>query len=78
MMQYLVEKGADLEARDMYGQSAMSIALGDPGHFVYRQVPDDDFDFNFRRSKAHKQAADLLLKLGAKPYTGPVADRAGQ
>lgn len=73
IIQYLAEKGADLEARDMYGQSALSIALGDPGHFVYRQLPDDDFDVNFRRSKARKQAEELLLKLGAKPYTGPTA-----
>ena len=78
MIQYLVEKGADLEARDMYGQSALSIALGDPGHLVYRQLPDTDFDMTFRRSKSHKQAADLLLKLGAKPYDGPMTGRKGQ
>jgi ankyrin repeat protein len=77
-IQYLAEKGADLEARDMYGQSALSIALGDPGHFVYRQLPDDDFDVSFRRSKSRKEAVDLLLKLGAKPYDGPMTGRAGR
>jgi len=78
IIQYLAEKGADLEARDMYGQSALSIALGDPGHFVYRQLPDDDFDVSFRRSKSRKQAVDLLLKLGAKPYDGPTSGTAGR
>jgi len=78
MIQYLVEKGADLEAQDMYGQSAITIALGDPGHLIYRQLPGDDFDFRFRGPKSHKKAADLLVKLGAKPYTGLVADRSGQ
>ena len=78
IIQYLAEKGADLEAQDMYGQSAMTVALGDPGHLIYRQLPDQDFDFRFRGPKGHKKAADLLIKLGAKPYTGPVADRSGQ
>lgn len=78
IIQYLAEKGADLEARDMYGQTALSIALGDPGRFLFRQLPDDDFDSTFRRAKAHKQAAELLLKLGAMPYTGPVTGGAGR
>lgn len=78
VIKFLVENGADLEAKDMYGETPLTIALGDPGQLVYRQLPADDFDFTFRNPKAHKKAADLLVKLGAKPYDGPVADRSGQ
>ena len=78
IIQLLVENGADLEAQDMYGETPMSIALGDPGQLVWRQFPAGDYDLAFRSPKADKKVQELLLKLGAKPYTGPVADRRGQ
>ena len=78
VIEFLAANGADLEAKDMYGQTAMTIALGDPGQLVYRQLPADDFDFTFRNPKSHPKAVEALLKAGAKPYDGPVASRSGQ
>ncbi|MSO21391.1 MAG: hypothetical protein EXQ56_13215 [Acidobacteria bacterium] len=78
VIEFLAANGADLEAQDMYGQTAMTIALGDPGQLVYRQLLASDFDFTFRNPKAHPKAVEALLKAGAAAYTGPVASRSGQ
>jgi ankyrin repeat protein len=79
MIEYLVKNGADLEAKDKYGQTPITIAMGDPGGLVYRQLPGDAFDYSFRQpSRENMKAADLLLKLGAKPYTGPIRDRSAE
>ncbi len=78
VIKFLAENGANLEAKDMYGETPLTIALGDPGQLVFRQLPNLDFDYTFRNPRSHKKAADLLVKLGAAPYNGPVADRSGQ
>lgn len=80
IIQYLVEQGADLEAKDKYGQTALSIALGDPGQLIYRQLEGGRPDDSFRAAilGGQKETAELLLKLGAAPYTGKIADRSGQ
>jgi len=80
MVQFLAEKGANLEAKDKYGETAMSIAAGDPGGFVFRQLKGAKYDFTFRTPppRADKKMVELLLKLGAKPYDGPVRDRSGE
>ncbi len=78
LIRYLVEQGADLEAKDKYGQSPMSIALGDPEGLVYRQLPGGRYDYSFRQSKVNKDVADLLVELGAKPFTGKYRDRSGE
>ena len=77
-IKFLVEHGADLNAQDMYGQTAMTIAMGDPGELIFRQIPPAGDDYTFRRPKLRKPLVDLLIKLGAAPYNGPVADRTGQ
>ena len=77
-LQILTENGADLESEDKYGQTAMSIALGDPGQFSYKPLPGGETDRRFRELAPLKEVADFLLDLGAAPYTGPVADRSGQ
>jgi uncharacterized protein len=80
IVQFLVENGADLEAKDKYGQTPLTIALGDPGQLIYRQLEGGRPDDSFRAAilGGQKETADLLLKLGAKPYTGIVVDRSGQ
>jgi ankyrin repeat protein len=79
MIEFLVKNGADLEAKDKYGQTAITIAMGDPGGLVYRQLPGDAFDYSFRQpARDNQKATDLLLKLGAKPYTGPIRDRSAE
>ncbi len=78
MIQFLAEHGADLAAKDKYGQTALSIALGDPEGLVYRQLPGDQFDYRFRQPRVQKRVADLLVKLGATPFTGKYRDRAGE
>ncbi len=70
VVRFLVENGADLEAKDIYGQTAMSLALGDPDGLVYQHLADYNADDKFRRRSGgpHKETVELLLQLGAKPY----------
>lgn len=75
VIEFLASKGADLEARDMYGQSAMSIALADPDGFIYRNLDDKGQDSTFHRKVLEdKKTVELLLKLGAKPYVSTGRD----
>jgi ankyrin repeat protein len=71
-IKYLVEKGANLEAKDKYGQTPLTIALGDPEGLIFRPLAGGGHDFTFRRRSNDKQEkiAQLLLDLGAKPFTG--------
>ena len=71
VVQFLAEKGADLEAKDIHGQTALSIALADPEGLVYNQLKDYNTDNRFRRRRGgpHQETVELLLKLGATPYT---------
>jgi ankyrin repeat protein len=80
MIRFLVEKGADLEAKDLYGQTPLSIALGDPEGLIYRQLPGDAHDYRFRQPRpgGQKEIAELLLELGARPFTGKYRDRSGE
>ena len=69
VIRFLAEKGADLDAQDMWGQSAMSIALADPDGLVYRHLPNKGQDSTFRRrSQKDEETIELLLSLGAQPY----------
>ena len=78
MIRFLVERGANLEVKDMYGQTPLSIALGDPKGLVYRQLAGGRYDDRFRRPKIQKKTADLLVQLGAIPFTGEYRDRSGE
>ena len=71
VVQLLVDNGADLEAKDIHGQTALSIALGDPDGFVYRNLKGWNRDDRFRRARlgSRQETVELLLKLGATPYT---------
>ena len=78
VIQYLAGKGANLDAKDKYGQTPLSIALGDPQGLLYRQIAGGRYDDRFRRPKEHKETAELLVELGATPFTGQYRDRSGQ
>ena len=80
MIRLLVENGADLEAKDLYRQTPLSIALGDPEGLIYRQLPGDAHDYRFRQPRpgGQKEIAELLLELGARPFTGKYRDRSGE
>ena len=71
VVQFLVDNGADLEAKDIHGQTALSIALGDPDGFVYRNLESFNRDDRFRRARlgSRQETVELLLELGATPYT---------
>ena len=70
IIRFLVERGARLDAEDKYGQTPLSIALGDPELLV------DEFDKRFRiGSRPRKDTADLLLQLGATPVSPPATER---
>jgi ankyrin repeat protein len=78
MIQLLAQHGADLNAKDRYGQTAVSIAMGDPEDRVYRQLPGDAFDYRFRQPREQPKVAELLVGLGATPIVGVVKDRSGR
>ena len=78
MVKFLVAQGADIEAKDQYGETALTIALGDPGGFVFRSRGEGRYDDRFRRPKENPKLAETLLELGAAPYTGPIRDRTGE
>jgi len=78
MIKYLASLGADLNARDWYGQTPVSIASGDPGGFTSRAGPGGTSDNSLREEPPiREKIVELLVELGADPYDGPVADRSG-
>jgi ankyrin repeat protein len=78
VIEYLAAQGADLDAKDMYGQTPISVALGDPEGLIYRQLPGGRYDDRFRNTRERKKTAELLVALGARPFTGKYRDRSGQ
>ena len=83
MIEFLVEEGAEIDATDRYGMTPLMIALGDPEGRYYRQVGDGNYDLRFRRpgptpgTGANEKMAELLLALGAEPFTGEYRDSSG-
>ena len=82
VVQFLVQEGAKINARDRYGMTPLTIALGDPEGRYYRQVGDGNYDGRFRKLdptvNGDEQLAKLLVSLGANPYTGEYRDRSGE
>ncbi len=74
VVRLLVANGADVDARDRYGMTPLTIALGDPEGRYYRQVGDGNYDGRFRKLDptvdGDAELAELLVSLGAEPYTG--------
>lgn len=83
LIAFLVEEGADIEAKDRYGATPLMIALGDPEGRYYRQVGDGNYDLRFRRpgptpgTGANEKIAAVLLDFGAKPFEGEYRDSSG-
>lgn len=79
MIQFLIKQGADIEARDWYGQTPMSMVSGDPGGFTRRAGPGNTSDNSLREEHPIlKDLIELFLGLGAAPYSGPIADLSGR
>ncbi len=64
IVQFLVEKGAKVDAENVYGQTAWTIAA----EVMTAGVAKDK---DLRPRNSHQSTADLLVKLGAKPLTDP-------
>ena len=64
LLQFLADRGADLEMADRYSQTALGIAQGE-------RPKINGGDKRFPSPKARKETADLLLRLGAKPLRTP-------
>ena len=67
IIQFLVEKGAKVDAENVYGQTAWTIAA----EVMTAGVAKDK---DLRPRNSHQNTADLLLKLGAKPLAEPGAN----
>ncbi|MSO19693.1 MAG: ankyrin repeat domain-containing protein [Acidobacteria bacterium] len=80
MIKFLAEKGANLDVKDMYGMTPLEIALGDPEGRLYRNLPGGRYDDRFRRPafRVNKVTSELLVKLGATPFTGKFRERTGE
>lgn len=82
VVRFVAQEGADMNARDRYGMTPLTIALGDPEGHYYRQVGDGNYDGRFRKLdpsvNGDEQLAELLVSLGARPYTGEYRDRSGE
>lgn len=78
IVKFLAQEGADLNAKDKYGQSPITIAMGDPEGLVFRQLGGARYDYSFRQPKLNQEMVDLLLSLGAAPFTGKYRDRSGE
>ena len=78
VVKFLAEKGANLNVKDKYGETPVSIALGDPEGLVFRQLGGARYDYSFRQPKEDKKMADLLVSLGAAPFTGKYRNRSGE
>lgn len=78
MLEYLASQGANLDVKDKYGQTPLSIALGDPEGLVYRNRAYGRADERFRQPRPNQKIADLLVKLGATPFSGEIRSRSGE
>ncbi len=78
MIRFLVESGAKLDVKDKYGQTPLTIAMGDPEGRVFRHLAGGRTDDRFRGPRERKETVALLLELGAAPFTGKVRDRSGE
>lgn len=78
MIVLLAEHGARLDAKDIYGQTPVTMALGDPEDRYYRQLGKGNHDDRFRVPPEQPQVAELLVKLGATPFTGKRTNRSGR
>jgi ankyrin repeat protein len=79
IIRYLAEHGANVNAKDWYDQSPISMVSGDPGGFSKRRGPGNTADNSMREEfPILEDIIDLLYEYGASPYDGPIADLSGR
>ena len=84
LTRFLAENGADINAKDRYGMTPLMLAMGDPEGRYYSNIGDGDYDHRYRRATNNagmnedKEMVELLLELGAKPFTGKYRNMSGQ
>lgn len=78
MIRFLVGAGVTIDAADMWGQTALTIAMGDPEDVIYRPYPGGNKEDRFRIPKPSPQIEALLLELGHPPFAGKFADKSGR
>jgi len=80
MIQFLVENGADVNIKDRYGMTPIKLAMGDPEGLYYRNIGSGNYDERYRRPafEGNQKVTELLLELGAQPFTGKRRDRSGE
>ena len=83
MIRFLAENGANLNVEDRYGMTPLQLAMGDPEGRYNRQIGvHGDYDYRYRNppseGKGNKKMIELMLELGAKPFTGEYRDRSGE
>jgi hypothetical protein len=82
MIRFLAEQGADLNAKDRYGMTPIQVAMGDPEGRYGRKNTGGIYDERYRNppapGKGVKKVIDILLELGAEPFTGQYRDRSGE
>ena len=80
IIQFLVEKGAKLDTKNIFGETALIIALGDPDQMVslYRAKYGGSVRAGDIVHVIHNSSAELLLKLGATPLNSQAATLASK
>ncbi len=80
MIKFLSENGANINAKDRYGMTPIKLAMGDPEGIYYRNIGSGNYDERYRRPafEGNKKVTELLLQLGAEPFTGKYRDRSGE
>ncbi len=75
MIRFLADLGIDLDHTDRYGMTPLMIAMGDPEARYYRNIPVGRYDDRYRRPGPNKKIEELLLEIGAAPFTGKIVDK---
>ncbi len=75
MIRFLADLGVDLDHTDRYGMTPLMIAMGDPQARYYRNIPVGRYDDRYRRPGPNKKIEELLLEIGAAPFTGKIVDK---
>jgi hypothetical protein len=75
MIRFLADLGVNLDKRDRYGMTPLMIAMGDPEARYYRKIPVGRYDDRYRRPRANEKIEQLLLDVGASPFTGTIVDK---
>ena len=77
MVRFLADVGAELDPADRYGQTPLTIAMGDPESRYYRNIPIGRYDDRYRRppNAGFDNVVAALLEVGASPFSGTVVDK---